>query len=430
MRKKFALADGNNFYVSCERCFNPKLENKPVVVLSNNDACIVARSNEAKIGLGIGMGVPYFQVRHFEKSDGLIALSSNYALYADMSQRFMTLLGSYAPYQEVYSIDESFLDFTGLPGDLTVYGAGIKARTQQWLGLPICVGIGYSKTQSKLANHIAKKNIGKVWSGVCDLTSVNDIALSMLMARIDVGEVWGVGRRIAASLNSCGIKSVLDLARADAPTIRLRFSVMLERTIRELNGISCISMEHAPAARQQIVSSRSFGAAVTDIEGLMRAVSVFCTRAGERLRGQDLVAGRLQVFIQTSPFRKEDKQYSNAIVLPFSTPTSDTRELIMAAHVGLRRIFRAEFNYAKAGIMLFDLQAPTGVQLGLSFDERDSDKARKVMATLDALNDRFGKGTLVVGAALPTKAKQTWTMQQNKRTPEFTTNWAQLPVIR
>jgi DNA polymerase V len=376
------------------------------------------------------MGVPYFQVRHLEKSDGLIALSSNYALYADLSQRFMTLLGSYTPYQEIYSIDESFLDYTGFPGDLTAYSAGIKARVQQWLGLPICVGIGYSKTQAKLANHIAKKNIGKVWSGVCDLTSVNDIALSMLMARINVGEVWGVGRRIAASLNSCGIKSVLDMSRADAATIRLRFSVMLERTIRELNGISCIPMEHAPAARQQIVSSRSFGAAVTDIDGLMRAVSVFCTRAGERLRGQDLVAGRLQLFIQTSPFRKEDKQYSNAIVLPFSTPTSDTRELIMAAHVGLRRIFRPGFNYAKVGIMLFDLQAPTGVQLGLSFDERDSDKARKVMATLDALNDRFGKGTLVIGAALPTKAKQTWTMQQNKRTPEFTTNWAELPVIR
>jgi DNA polymerase V len=202
------------------------------------------------------LGVPYFQVRHLEKSDGLVALSSKDALYADLSQRFMTLLGFYTPYQEIYSIDESFLYYSGLPGDLTAYSAGIKARVQQWLGLPICVGIGYSKTQAKLANHIAKKNIGKVWSSVCD------IALSMLMARIDVGEVWGVGRLIAASLNACGIKSVLDLARADAATIRLRFSVMLERTIRKLNGISCISMAHAPAARQQIVSSRSFGAAV------------------------------------------------------------------------------------------------------------------------------------------------------------------------
>jgi len=173
---------------------------------------VVARSQELKEGLRIKMGVPYFQVRHFEQSDGLIALSSNYALYADMSQRFMTLLGSYAPYQEIYSIDESFLDFTGLPGDLTGYSAAIRARTQQWLGLPICVDIGYSKTQAKLANHIAKKNIGKMWSGVCDLNSVNDRARDMLMARIDVGEVWGVGRRIAASLNSCGIKSVLDLA--------------------------------------------------------------------------------------------------------------------------------------------------------------------------------------------------------------------------
>lgn len=424
----FALVDGNNFYVSCERCFNPRLVGRPVVVLSNNDGCVVARSQEAK-DLGLKMGVPWFQVRHLEAEAGLVAMSSNYALYADMSHRMMTLLGSYAPAQEVYSIDESFLDLTGVCGDPTAYGHTMRVHVLQWLGLPTCVGIGPSKTLAKLANHIAKKNVGQDWAGVCNLTQLDAAARDALMARIDVGEVWGVGRRLAAALNENGVRTVLDLRRAHAPDIRRRFSVVLERTVYELNGIACLAMESVPAARQQIVCSRSFGAPVMDEAQLGEAVSEFCTRAAERLRSQDSVAGRLQVFIMTSPFRKRDKQYSNAITLPFTTPTADTRLLTSAALGGLARIYQPGFRYAKAGVMLLELQPASAVQLGLDFDAHTSARMTRAMAAVDALNARFGRGTVMVGSAAPRPA-QGWQMQQGRRSPDFTSDWAQLPVAR
>ncbi|KVP39771.1 Y-family DNA polymerase [Burkholderia ubonensis] len=425
----FALVDGNNFYVSCERVFNPRLIDKPVVVLSNNDGCVVARSQEAK-DLGIKMGVPWFQVRHLEAEAGLIALSSNYALYADMSNRMMTILGGYSPVQEVYSIDESFLDLTGFRRDLTAYGHEMRAHVLKWLGLPTCVGIGASKTLAKLANHIAKKNVGRPWAGVCDLTQLSDAARDELMAQIDIGDVWGVGRRLSSALIERGMRTALDLRRADAATLRRRFSVVLERTVHELNGIACLAMDAQPGPQQQIVCSRSFGGPVMDEPQLGEALTEFCTRAAERLRAQELSAGRLQVFIQTSPFRKKDKQYSNSVTLPFVTPTSDTRSFVSAALAGLAHIYRPGFKYAKAGVMLLELQPQGVVQLGLDFDENARKSSTRVMAAMDALNARFGKGTVVVGSTAPAGSRNAWTMQQSRKSPPFTTDWDHLPVAR
>ncbi|KVP98417.1 DNA polymerase V subunit UmuC [Burkholderia ubonensis] len=425
----FALVDGNNFYVSCERVFNPRLTGKPVVVLSNNDGCVVARSQEAK-DLGIKMTVPWFQVRHLEAEAGLIALSSNYALYADMSNRMMTILGAYSPVQEVYSIDESFLDLTGFRRDLTAYGREMRAHVLKWLGLPTCVGIGASKTLAKLANHIAKKNVGRTWAGVCDLTQLSAAARDELMAQIDIGDVWGVGRRLSAALNERGMRTVLDLRRADASTLRRRFSVVLERTVHELNGIACQALDAQPGPQQQIVCSRSFGAPVMDEPQLGEALSEFCTRAAERLRAQELSAGRLQVFIQTSPFRKQDKQYSNSVTLPFPTPTSDTRSFVSTALAGLAHIYRPGFRYAKAGVMLLELQPQGVVQLGFDFDAGARQRSTRVMAAMDALNARFGKGTVVVGSTAPAATHNAWKMQQSRKSPPFTTDWDYLPVAR
>lgn len=425
----FALVDGNNFYVSCERVFNPRLIGKPVVVLSNNDGCVVARSQEAK-DLGLKMGVPWFQVRHLEADAGLIGLSSNYALYADMSSRMMAVLGAYSPGQEVYSIDESFLDLTGFRRDLTAYGLEMRAHVLRWLGLPTCVGIGASKTLAKLANHIAKKNVGREWHGVCDLTRLAPPERDALMGRIDVGDVWGVGRRLSVALQELGVQTALDLRQANATALRKRFSVVLERTVHELNGLACMELDVQPSPQKQIVCSRSFGAPVLDEPQLGEAIAEFCTRAAERLRGQELAAGRLQVFIQTSLFRKQDKQYANAVTLPFPAPTADTRSFVKMALAGLAHIYRPGFRYAKAGVMLLELQPQHVVQLSLDFDDASRQRATRAMAAMDALNARFGKGTVVVGSAAPTATPRSWVMQQSRKSPPFTTDWDYLPIAR
>ncbi len=259
MTRSIALVDCNKFYVSCERVFNPGLEGRPVVVLSNNDGCAVARSNEVK-ALGVKMGAPWFQLKDLARQHGIIAYSSNYALYADMSNRVMSILSAFSPDQEVYSIDECFLDLSGFRRrSLTDYGQEIRQRIRQWTGLPVCVGIGASKTLAKLANHVAKKN--PQFRGVCDLDAMPPQQQDAWLDRIEVGEVWGIGRQLAPKLQQIGIRSVLDLKRSDPATLNARFSVLMEKTIRELNGVLCIELEEMAAPRQQIISSRSFGVA-------------------------------------------------------------------------------------------------------------------------------------------------------------------------
>jgi DNA polymerase V len=306
----FALVAGNNFYVSCERIFRPSLNGKPVVVLSNNDGCAIARSDEAK-ALGIKMGAPWFQIRQMAESDGLVALSANFALYGDISDRVASLIAGFGPRHEVYSIDESFVDLTGVRGDLVERGRKLRARIVQWVGIPCGIRIGSTKTLAKLGNHVAKSAERKPGSypahlaQVCDLTRLSAVDFEALLAATAVGEIWGVGRRISAQLAEGGITDALALSRIDLATLRGRWSVVLERTVRELQGTSCIELDDAPAAKKEIACTCSFGHPVSTLPELAEAITEFASCAAEKLRKQSSVAGQIYVFVRTSPFRQE-----------------------------------------------------------------------------------------------------------------------------
>ena len=423
-RQIFALVDVNNMYVSCERAFNPRLKNRPVVVLSNNDGCAVARSNEVK-ALGVKMGAPWHLMQDLVRQHGIIGLSSNYTLYGDMSNRIMTILRTYSPNVEVYSIDESFLNLAGMAGlwaTPTVMGQNIRARILQWTALPVCVGIGPSKTLAKLANHVGKKF--PLFDGVCDFTSMSAARERWLLERIAVGEVWGIGRRIEDKLGDMGITTVQALKEASPRDMRAHFGVVMERTCNELRGLSCLALEEIAPPRKEIVSSRSFGELVNTLDDLAEAVSMYVTRAGEKLRGQQSLCGALHVFIQTNPFRRQDEQYSNGLTIPFIDPTDDTRSLAGAALRGLRAIYRPGYRYKKAGVMLMNL-SPNTIQQGSLFDGvRPREETAKVMAVLDALNRRYGRDTLVLGSA---GTGGRWAMKAGNRTPRYTTSWSDLP---
>lgn len=418
--RSIALVDVNNFYVSCERVFNPQLEGRPVVVLSNNDGCAVARSNEVK-ALGIKMGTPWFQMQNLARKHGIVAYSSNYALYADMSNRVMTILGQFSPDQEIYSIDESFLDLSGIPGDLAEYGQQIRQRVRQWTGLPVCVGVASSKTLAKLANHIAKKN--PEFNGVCNLNAMAPEERDNWFSRIEVGEVWGVGRKLTERLQAMHIRTVLDLQRADTATIRDRFSVVLERTVRELNGIACLELEDVAADKQQIISSRSFGAYVTGLDDLKEAVSQYMSRAAEKLRRQHSVAGLIHIYIRTNPHREGKPQYSQGITIPLPQATDDTMQLVQVALWGLKRVYRPGFEYQKAGVMLGDIVPVTALQLDM-FSKDARERVERRMAVLDAVNRKMGRDILKPAS---NGMGQAWRMRSGNRSPAYTTKWGELP---
>lgn len=432
-----ALLDINNAYVSMERVFRPSLSGLPVVVLSNNDGCAVARSDEAR-ALGVKMGQPFFQFKHLEEDAGLVALSANFGLYGDMSDRFMSLAAGLGPEQEVYSIDETFISLAGVPGDLVARSCALRGRILQWLGLPCSVGIGPTKTLAKFANHVAKSAERKPGSypiehaQVCHLGRLSQAAIDDLLAATPVGDIWGVGPRIEEQLRAVGITHAAELSRLDTSTVRMHWSVVLERTVRELQGTPCIDFEDAPGPRQQIASTRSFGSPVRDLEPLIQAVTEFATRAAEKLRRQGSHTGRVMVFLRTSPFRKRDAQYSRSTVVPLRRPCADTAAIVSAAIRGLRDIYRPGFNLAKAGVMLVDLQpAVEGqLELGLEDDEPTRDRGR-LMNALDVVNDRWGKGTMHMGSAKPLRAPHgSWETKQERRTPAYTTEWAAMPVAR
>jgi DNA polymerase V len=432
----YALVDGNNFYVSCERVFRPSLNGRPVIVLSNNDGCAIARSNEAK-ALGIKMGAPWFKIRHLEDSDGLVALSANFALYGDLSDRMMSLAAGLGHRQEVYSIDESFVDLSGIRGDLTERSRRVRQRILQWIGIPCGIGIGPTKTLAKLANHIAKTAERKPGSypdqhaQVCHLGAVASKELDDLMAATEVGEVWGVGPKIGAQLRAAGVKSVLDLKRLDLAMVKLKWSVVLERTVRELQGTECIGLDHGPAPRQEIACTRSFGRAVQTMDGLQEAVTDFASRAAEKLRRQASHAAQVLVFIRTSPFRVQDKQYSRSVVVPLRRPTDDTAAISQAALAGLRSIFQTGFNYAKAGVMLLDLRPASHLQHELDLGGEDPDPNRgRLMQALDGVNARYGRGALLLASGGTPHNRRGWTMKQDRRTPGYTTRWGELAVAR
>lgn len=424
-----ALIDGNNFYVSCERVFQPKLEGKPVVVLSNNDGCVVARSAEVK-ALGVPMGAPWFQLRNFTKQHGIIAKSSNYTLYGDMSQRMHSVIGQFSPEQEIYSIDETFLGLDGFRCDLVDYGQQIRQRVRQWTGIPVCVGIGNSKTLAKLSNHVAKKSlVPGMDDGVTDFTRMSGSELNTLFDRIEVGEVWGVGRRIRERLAGIGITTVRQLKDASVSRIKREFNVVLARTVSELNGESCLDLEEVAPPKQQIMSSRSFGQPVYLMQDLSEAVTAYTSRAAEKLRNQGHVASAIQVYLETNRFKPEEPQYNNGVTVKLLNPTANTFSLAEAALYGLQRIYKPGYAYKKTGIMLMDLcpanRVPQDLFSGL--DLPDTSRSKMLMATLDEINAKMGRGTVRSAGEGVVKP---WAMRSDNKSGAFTTSWTELPFAR
>ncbi|MEO6307161.1 MAG: Y-family DNA polymerase [Nitrospiraceae bacterium] len=417
----FALVDCNNFYASCERVFNPKLEGKPVVVLSNNDGCVVARSNEAK-ALGIGMGVPEFQIRPLLRARQVHVFSSNYALYGDMSQRVMETLEQFSPAVEVYSIDEAFLSLVGFESrNLTEYGRTIRTIVKRWTGIPVSVGIAETKTLAKIANRVAKRNPDT--NGVFDLTSCTD--RERVLAQMHVEDVWGIGPNHARFLKQHGITTALQLRQADDQWVRTHMGIVGLRLIHELRGQSCLPLEQCSPKKQGITCSRAFGKPVSTLIEMEEAVSAYTSRAAEKLRGEGLAATVLTVFLMTNEF-KDGPQYSNALTVPLTVATDSTHDLINAAVRGIRQIYRKGYQYKKAGVMLTGLVPLSQVQTDL-FDDQDRGRSKRLMSVLDAINARWGDGTVRYAASGMTRA---WRTQFHRRSPAYTTHWPDLPLVR
>ncbi|MFA3056143.1 Y-family DNA polymerase [Acinetobacter pittii] len=411
--KVFFLIDVNNMYVSCERVFDPSLNDKPVIVLSNNDGCAVARSNESK-ALGVKMGVPLFQIKDIVQKHNVIVLSSNYAMYAEMSRRFHKILGSYVTEEEVepYSIDECFVDFTAYEKNFDLEKVGQQMRQQiwKWLGLPVCVGIGRSKTESKIANHIAKKNAG--FNSVCDLVNMDPCNKEYYFSLIDVSEVWGVGRQHTKKLHSMGVKSVLDLACAEPREMQKKFSIVMARTIYELQGISCIEIEHTPPSKKQIVASRSFGGRVTELTDLKEAISMYAQDACKRLRDEGLLCGCMIAFVQSNPFDPNVPFYNKSITGSFSEPTDCTIDFVKAATRMLNEIYKEGIKYKKCGVVLTGLEPKSGHTYDLLTDFAMIEKKEQLMKALDNVHTKFGKKKIGVGPCfIPNR---NWSMSRDK----------------
>ena len=416
----FALVDCNNFYASCERLFRPELEGKPIVVLSNNDGCVIARSNEAK-ALGIPMGAPEFKYRKQMKEQGINVFSSNYPLYGDLSARIMSVLNQLSPTLEIYSIDEAFADMRGYSNfDLYTHGLEVRETVLQWIGIPVSIGFANTKTLSKIANRVAKKSPKA--KGVFVLE--NQKQIDSVLKKVAIGDVWGVGRKWSESLKHSGIKSAYDLSKADSTWIRRKYSVVLQRTARELNGESCISIEDLPEKKQLLVS-RSFKARVTNYHHLRSLLSGYIARACEKLRKQGSVAQSITVFIHTSPFSKGNG-YSNSKTIHLGQYTADTGTFIKMGIYALERIFKDGYEYQKAGVMLFDIVPDTYQQLRLFQREKYNLEARKRMKLLDHINNKYGSQTL----RLASESKKRWHMNQNYLSQGYTTRWSELLIVR
>ncbi len=419
MSQALALIDGNSFYCSCERVFDPRLERRPVIVLSNNDGCAVARTAEAK-ALGIGMGAPYFKIRALCEREGVMAFSSNYALYGDMSRRMNQLYQRFSPEIEIYSIDESFLDVSPLPiSQRTEWAADLRATTRQWTGIPTCVGIGPTKTLAKLANKAAKALPG----GVLDLS--DEAVRHQVMASFPAADVWGLGRASQAKLASVGITTAAQVRDMDPKLARQLMTVVGERIVHELNGRACIELEVVPPTRKGCAVTRSFGQRVTAKVDMEQAVAGYATRLGEKLRRHGLATDHVTVFMHTSPFDEEGPQRSVSMTIDMPEATNDSLALIHAAKRAVDGLWRNGFRYSKAGIITDDLVPPPIPQRAL-FDNLDHERAAKVMAAMDEANRRWGRAT-VVPAAVGVAKKSTFLTKFERRSPRYTTRWDELP---
>lgn len=415
----FALADCNNFYVSCERVFNPSLEKRPIIILSNNDGCIISRSNEAK-ALGIPMGVPVFQYRDQIRHGQIQCFSLNYALYGDMSQRVMDSLRRLCPDMEVYSIDEAFLKLDCFAHyDLSAYLLEIRQKVKQWTGIPVSIGLAPSKTLAKVANLYAKRFIK---AGVYDLRSASH--RDSLLKTLPVEEIWGIGRKLTEKLHQYSIKTAFDLQQANPKIMRRRFSVVIERIILELQGIACLDLENG-VTKKQIMCSRSFGKPVTDWYELSSALSRYTARAACKLRGQNCKAQAIYVFITTNKHKISDRQYVKGLACSLVTPTNDTRVLINAAQHVLRQLYKTGFNYKKAGILLMDI-IPSHQHADDLFMSSISQRSVALMQVLDEANKIFGSHTLFFAAE---SSAQTWAMRSGHRSPRYTTHWQELANV-
>ena len=399
----FALLDVNNCYVSCERVFNPKLVGRPVIVLSNNDGCAVARSEEAK-ALGVKMGAPLFRLQDLIRRHGIVVLSSNYALYGDMSARLMALLADHTPQLEVYSIDEAFLGLQGDAASLQAEGEAIRDKVHRWLGLPVCLGIAP-----------ARNGVG---------VFADPALQTMLLAQMPVGEVWGVGRKLAPRLQALGIDTALALREADPAWVQRRFGVGLKRTVLELRGVPCLELEVAPEPRQGIVVSRSFAELQSTEAALRSALVAYTVRAAEKLRRQSSVANALGVFVQTDHFRRGEPQYARSSVYTLAMPSQDSRHLIRVATAQLRRLYRPGFRYKRVGGMLLEL-SPAERGQGVLFAEA-APTSEALMRTLDAINRKMGRGTVGFAAE---RLRQGWQGRAAWRSPAYTTRWSDLPRV-
>ena len=417
----FALVDCESFYASCERVFRPDLKNIPIVVLSNNDGCVIARSTEAK-KMGIAMGVPWFKVRElFLKQNGQV-FSSNFTFYGDMSARVMNILEGFVPRVEIYSIDEAFLDLDSLKENYNLYdfGCHIRSIVRQWTGIPVRIGIAPNKTLSKIAiNEIKRTNQP---TSVMYLSTEKQIEEAL--KHTPVHKVWGVGRRLTNHLNNAGILTALDLANVNPRNIRKQFSVVLERTVRELKGERCLNLDDDISSKKQIVVSRSFGERVSDLKTLKPIVSNFAVRAAEKLRHEKRKCSQVSVFVRTSPFNQNKPQHSGIKTIELFTPTNDTRDILTATKKGLLPIFKSGYDYAKAGIILNKFSDETIRQQLLFKDPNSPKENTEFMRYIDKMN---AYETQVYFASQNTKK---WSpMKQNMTSPKYTTNWYQLPRV-
>lgn len=420
----FALCDVNSFYASCEVALRPDLKGKPVVVLSNNDGCVISRSAEAKPFST--MGEPYFRQKARFRQHGVTVFSSNYELYADMSWRVMDILESLMPRVEIYSIDEAFCDLSGVRNcrDLTAFGLDVRDTLLRRTRLTVGVGIGQTKTLAKLANYAAKR-----WPqqtrGVVDLSNLE--RKRKLMAHLPPGEVWGIGRRIAQKLDVMGIKTVLQLVDSDIRFIRKHFGVILERTVRELRGEPCLPFETFLPEKQEIICSRSFGEWVSEYEPMRQAVCSYASRAAERLRHEHQYCRFIAVFVRTSPFTAADARYSNSASVKLLTPTQDTRDIVAAATRSLEAVWKAGYRYQKAGVMLGDFYSSGVAQLNLFDENAPRPGSEKLMKVLDSLNAREGRGTLYFAGQ---GIEPQWQMKRDMLSPRYTTRYSDLLVVR
>ncbi|HOY31476.1 MAG TPA: Y-family DNA polymerase [Bacteroidales bacterium] len=417
----FALVDCNNFYASCERLFNPKLEKKPVIVLSNNDGCVIARSDEAK-AIGIKMGAPAFEFKELIERHSVHVFSSNYALYGDISNRIMNTLYELSPEMEIYSVDEAFLDLTRMKfEDLAVYAKKIRKTLKQWVGIPVSVGIGSTKTLAKIANHAAKKK--PEYGNILNLNTIKN--QDELFKTIPVSEVWGIGRAYSKFLSEKGISTVYDFKNADEAWVRKHMNVMGQKTLFELRGISCISLETMTPDKKSICISRSFGTTVESYEELEQATTTFVARAAEKLRKQKSCARTATVFLMTNKFSDTPK-YVNGSIVQLPVATNVTSEIIHHALKGLRKIFRPGYKYKKSGIILSELIPEDQLQYGI-WDDMNREKLSGLMQVIDKINASVGQGA--VKFAIQGNRRR-WKMHQERLSPQYTSKWKDLLTIK